>query len=77
MIRLAGDMYTNFTRLILEAANGAAQPKSTAHQQSGQSSKSAAGKVQRSISKPLTERELAKQKKFEALLNSPPKNLLG
>lgn len=33
--------------------------------------------VKRSVSKTQSQREIAKQKKFETLLNSPPKNLLG
>ncbi|XP_067930739.1 TBC1 domain family member 22B-like [Watersipora subatra] len=56
-----------------KVSNG--RSESTSHSQSGAPQRNGAS-GQRSISKAQSERELAKQKKFEALLNSPPKNLL-
>lgn len=65
----------------LAPSSSGSQPSSTPdqknrHQQRPQQ-QNGGGRHQRSMSEAQIKREQAKQKKFEMLLNSPPKNLLG
>lgn len=66
-----------FSLLFLDTSSDGKGEPTPPHPHTQKCSKNGTAKVKRTVSKAQSERELTKQKKFEALLNSPPKALLG